>query len=132
MRLINYKPAKNNVLLEEVKVASSGSIVLHQEVSVGYYKVIDVGPLCQETSVGDFVLSALQMGTELTFVEGKRLQIPEHGIDGYYTPSNEELENPVPIFTSSSTDEEEELNVIDSSSDGGNNDLSQELGIRNQ
>lgn len=130
MRLENYRPAKNNVLLEEVKVASSGNIMLHEDTAVGYFKVIATGPLCEKTKVGDYIITALQLHTELTFVEGTRAQIAEYGIDGYYTPSNEELENPVPIFTSKPEEEDEELNVIDSDSDGGDNILGTEPGLR--
>ena len=127
MRLENYRPAKQNVVLEEVKVASSGSIELFQETSVGYFKVVAVGPLCETAKVGDYVIIKTQPVTELEFVDKVRAQLPEFGIDGYYTPSNEELENPVPIFEAENK-EEEEMNVIDS--EGGDNSLGTEFGDR--
>ncbi len=129
MRLEGYFPAKNNVLIEEVKVASSGSILLSKETSAGYYKIIAVGPMCEKTKIGDYIVSTLQLGVEMDFDEGKRLQMPEHGIDGYYSPTKKELENPVPMFTAPEEDTEE-LNVIDSESDGGDNLLGTEPGLR--
>lgn len=131
MKLAHYKVAKNLVLLEAIKTeeSKSGKIILSAETFVGYYKVIDVGPLCEKTKIGNYVVSTLQMGVEVEFEEGTFMQLPEQGIDGYYTPSKEELENPVPIFKSS-PDEEEELNIIDS--EDGNNDLGTELGLREE
>ncbi len=128
MILNNYKPAKNNVLLEEVKTLSSGNIELATNTTAGYFKVIAVGPLCEKTKVGDYIISALQFHTELTFIGGMKAQIPEAGIDGYYTPTKEELENPIPILKSNIEEEEEDFDVIDS--EGGDNDLGGELGFR--
>ena len=132
MRLANYKPAKNMVLLEAIRTAESksGSIILSEETFVGYYKVVKKGPLCEITEVGDYITSTLQMGVELDFEEGKFMQLPEFGIDGYYSPTKEELENPVPIFKTSVNDDDEELNIIDS--EGGDNDLGEEFGLREE
>ena len=51
MKLDYYTPAKNNLLLEEVIVKSSGSIILSEETSAGYYKVLKAGPLCENTNL---------------------------------------------------------------------------------
>jgi len=131
MRLENYRPAKNNVLLEEVKVSSSGNIILNEKTSAGYYKVIGVGPMCKETKVGDYIISTLQLGAlSLNFTEGGRVQIPEHAIEGYYYPSEEEVKKPTPVFNNLEKEEQEEFNVIDSDSDGGNNELGTEPFLR--
>lgn len=127
MKLDHYSPAKNNLLLEEVVVKSSGSIILSEETSAGYYKVLKSGPLCEHVKAGDYILSTLQQGVELTFEEGKFLQLPEFGVEGFYKPTKEELSNPTPIFNFEE-EQEDGLNIIDS--EGGNNDLGTELGLR--
>ncbi len=130
MKIAHYIVAKNLVLLEAIKTkeSKSGKIILNEETFVGYYKVVAKGPLCEKTKVGDYIVSTLQMGVEVEFEEGVYMQMPEVGIDGYYSPTKEELENPVPIFKLTSEDEEEELNIIDS--DGGENELGTEFGER--
>jgi len=130
MRLEGYFPAKNLVLLEAIKTkeSSSGAIILATEQSAGYYKVAKVGPMCQATKIGDYIISSLQMGVEIEFEEGKYMQLPETGIDGYYLPSTQELKNPVPVIQSPSSQDEEEFNVIDS--ENGDNDVGSEMGLR--
>lgn len=125
MKVDSYFPAKNLVLLEAIKTgkSTSGNIILAEEKFVGYYKVKSCGKLCEMTKAGDYVVSTLQMGVEITFEEGIFTQLPEQGIDGYYSPTPEELKKPVPIMKDMDKPEEEELNIIDSNSDGGNNDL---------
>ena len=129
MKLTFYTPAKNLVLLEAIKAkaSKSGNIILKEETFVGYYRVLAVGPLCEQTKPGYYVASTLQLGVELDFEEGQFMQLPEQGIDGYYTPTDEELKNPTPVFKITPK-EEEELNVIDS--EGGENDLGEEFGLR--
>ena len=79
------------------------------------------------TKTGDYIVSTLQMGIEVEFEEGKFMQMPEYGIDGYYHPTAEELASPFPILKEAPP-ENDELNVIDS--EGGENELGTEFGER--
>jgi len=130
MKITNYFPAKNLVLLEAIKTkeSASGNIILAQEEFVGYYKIVKTGPLCEQAKVGEYAVSTLQMGVEVTFEEGTFMQLPEQGIDGYYQPGPEELKKPIPQFTSMVEEQEEEMNIIDS--EGGNNELGTQFGNR--
>lgn len=130
MKIAHYFPAKNLVLLEAIrtKESKSGKIILSEETFVGYYKVVAAGPMCEKAKVGEYVVSTLQMGVEVEFEEGIYMQLPEVGIDGYYTPTKEELINPVPILKIVPEKDEDELNVIDS--EDGDNNLGEELGLR--
>ena len=129
MKIARYTLAKNLVLLEAIKTkeSKSGTIILNEEAFVGYYRVVAKGPMVEKTKIGDYIVSTLQMGIEVEFEEGLYMQMPETGIDGYYIPTDEELKNPVPVLKTPSI-EEEELNVIDS--EGGDNELGTEFGIR--
>ena len=131
MKIVRYTVAKNLVLLEAIKAKASktGNIILKEETFVGYYRVVAKGPMVEKAKIGDYIVSTLQMGVEIEFEEGLYLQMPESGIDGYYSPTDEELKNPVPVLKIPSI-EEEELNVIDSDAEGGDNELGTEFGIR--
>ena len=128
MRIEQYYPAKNLVLLQEVKVAEKGNIMLINPKGAGYFKVVKIGPLCERTKVGDYVVSTAQFATEITFKEGVYMQLPEVSIDGYYTPTEEELKSPEPVFKETKTEDDDSFKVIDS--EGGNNELGSEFGIR--
>ena len=126
MKLDHYYPSKNNLLIEEVMVKTKGSILLSEEVSAGYFKVLKAGPLAEATKEGDYILSGLQQGKQVTFEEGEFYQLPEFGVEGYYKPTKAELDSPEPIFVTKEVSDE--FKVIDS--ENGNNDLGTELGLR--
>jgi hypothetical protein len=91
MKLKNYRPAKNEVLLEAKDIKVQNGIVLPNPQMEKLMKVVGIGPMTTATKIGDIVLmnSAPMAQIEATDEHGKKqiyLQGMEYNIMGYYTP----------------------------------------------
>jgi hypothetical protein len=123
MKLKNYTPAGNQVVVHLIKHNKVGLLYIPTSYSDKVLKVVAVGPLCEKTKVNDYVLlddrQFLQM--ELTVDEGTItvLLAREFDIIGYYIPDAEELSSAIATskaFAGTETQDSDsvrELNIID-------------------
>ena len=96
MKLKNYTPAYNQILLElkEYKTSAAGIIMIKPEAEK-IMKVLKVGPTCQDTKAGDYVLVDGAVMIQLSFIDeqGKdvqTLQTKEYSVIAYYKPDEDE------------------------------------------
>jgi hypothetical protein len=122
MKLKNYTPAGNQIVVHLIKHNKVGLLYTPTSYSDKVLKVVAVGPLCEKTKVNDYVLlddrQFLQM--ELAGDEGTItvLLAREFDIIGYYTPDSEELNAAIATskaFAGAEAQEDSirELNIID-------------------
>ena len=123
MRLKNYFPAKNEVLLELKHFNKIGNVITPKPQADKIMKVLAVGPMCGATKVGDLVMVNSVPMAQLEFEgplddKGKpttiiALQGMEYNIMSYYRPDEDETSYFVKPAESPEVEHQGPQNIID-------------------